>query len=302
MAVWVAIYYREYENFTRKKTVLLLCDNRPVWCKPSTSYFSYLSGRKQSVRRGICYSDPIAVICGVPQGSVPGPILFVLYTADISALVQKFGLVPHLHADDTQTYGWPSPARVDDLLERLSTCIDDVSDWMRSNRLQLNMDKTEFMWCTASRPQHHLPTTNIRVGSTQVTPSTSVCDLGIYIDSDLVMRTHVQRTVSRCFTTLRQLRSIRRSIPASTMQTLVVSLVLSRLDYESWSSDLPSTSAGVLVERVCQADLRSPSVEPYHWCSRQPSLASCAGAHQVQDCVTDFRAIRGEAPQYLSEN
>ena len=45
-----------------------------------------------------------------------GPILFVLYTADIAALVQKFGLVPHLYADDAQNYGWSSSARVDDLL------------------------------------------------------------------------------------------------------------------------------------------------------------------------------------------
>ena len=106
-----------------------------------------------------------------------------------------------------------------------------LSDWMRSNRLQLNMDMTEFTWCTTSRRQHHLHTTNIKVGSTPVTPSTSVRDLGIFIDSDLVMRTHVQRTVLRCFAALRQLRSIRRSVATSTMQTLVVSLVLSRLDY-----------------------------------------------------------------------
>ena len=146
-------------------------------------------------------------------------MLFVRYTADMAVLVQIFGLVPHLCADDTQTYGWSSPTRVDDLLERLPTCIDDVSDWMLSNCLQLNMDKTKFMWCATSRRQHHLPTTNIKVGSTPVTPSTSVRDLGIFIDSDLVMRMHVQRTVSRCFTTLRQLRSIRRSVPVSTMQT-----------------------------------------------------------------------------------
>ena len=59
----------------------------------------------------------------------------------------------------------------------------------------------------------------------------SVRDLGIYVDADLVMRTHVQRTVSRCFAALRQLRQIRRCVSADTLQTLVVSLVLSRLDY-----------------------------------------------------------------------
>ena len=64
-----------------------------------------------------------------------------------------------------------------------------------------------------------------------ITPAMYVRDLGIYLDRDLSMRTHVQRTVSRCFAALRQLRQIRHSVPASTFQTLVVALIHSRLDY-----------------------------------------------------------------------
>jgi len=53
-----------------------------------------------------------------------------------------------------------------------------------------------------------------------------VSDLGVYIDADLTMRTHVQRTVFCCFATLRQLRTIRRSVPLPVFQLLVVALVL----------------------------------------------------------------------------
>jgi len=56
-------------------------------------------------------------------------------------------------------------------------------------------------------------------------------DLGIFTDADLSMRTKVQKTVASCFATLRQLRSIMWSVPASVYQSLVVALVLSRLDY-----------------------------------------------------------------------
>jgi len=62
---------------------------------------------------------------------------------------------------------------------------------------------------------------------------TVVRDLGIYIDADLGMRSHVQRTVSCCFAVLRQLRQIRRLIPPATFQTLLVALVLSPLDYSN---------------------------------------------------------------------
>jgi len=67
------------------------------------------------------------------------------------------------------------------------------------------------------------------VDETPINPVQSVRDLGIFIDADLVMRSHVQKTVSWCSAVLRQLRSIRHSVPATTFQTLIVSL--SRLDY-----------------------------------------------------------------------
>ena len=55
--------------------------------------------------------------------------------------------------------------------------------------------------------------------------------LGILIDADLSMRSHVQRTVAGCFAVLRQLRSVRQSVPSSVFQTLIVSLVLMKLDF-----------------------------------------------------------------------
>ena len=63
---------------------------------------SYLCGRVQTVRRGCNMSASKIILCGVPQGSVPGPILFILYIADVVRLIECPGLCPHLHADDTQ--------------------------------------------------------------------------------------------------------------------------------------------------------------------------------------------------------
>jgi len=79
--------------------------------------------------------------------------------------------------------------------------------------------------------QHKLPATALSIDGVQVSPITSVRHLGIFIDSDLVIRSHVQRTVSGCFAALRQLRQIRNSVPTATFQSLVVAPVLSRLEY-----------------------------------------------------------------------
>ena len=70
---------------------------------PVLAWFnSYLHGRSQCVRRGMYKSPFVQLLCGVPQGSVLDPILFIMYTADLIALVEQHGFCPHLYADDTQ--------------------------------------------------------------------------------------------------------------------------------------------------------------------------------------------------------
>jgi len=76
----------------------------PLQCTVFQMFRPYLNGRQQSVQHGSDSSKPVIISCGLPQGSVLGPILFVLYTADIAAFVQRSGLVPDLYADDTQVY------------------------------------------------------------------------------------------------------------------------------------------------------------------------------------------------------
>jgi len=95
---------------------------------------------------------------------------------------------------------------------------------------QSSTGKTELLWCATSRRRQQLPTSALRIGSDLISPSASVHDFGIYFDADLSMRC-VKKTVANCFAILRQLRSIRRSVPTSVYQTLVVALVLSPLIY-----------------------------------------------------------------------
>ena len=101
-------------------------------------FTSYLAGCTQFVRTSATASLPLPVVHGVPQGSVLGPILFLLYIADLLQLIRR----NHAYADDTQIYGFCRPCDVDVLSDRMSACADQVLSWMRANRLQANPSKT----------------------------------------------------------------------------------------------------------------------------------------------------------------
>ena len=266
---------------------------------------SYLSGRFQYIRRGSRQSDSAPLLCGVPQGSVLGPILFLLYTADLLNLIQSHALLPHMYADDTQVYGICRPAVADELLVQMSACLGDVSQWMQSNRLQLNAAKTEVMWCSSHRRQHLTPVTPLMVCSNAIEPSSSVRNLGIFIDSDMSMNTHVTRTVSACFAALRQIRSIRRSVSQPILRTLVASMVLCRLDYGSSTlAGLPAhqlnrlqsvlNAAARLILSGRKYDHVTPLLRQLHWL-KMPERVTYRLA------VLAFRCLHGLAPSYLAD-
>jgi len=102
---------------------------------------------------------------------------------------------------------------------------------MQANRLQLNPTRTEVLWCVPLRCQNVISSGPVCINSTSVLPITSVGDLGVYIDTDVAMKTHVTNTVRGCFPALRQIRSVRRSLPRHALAILVRALVVSKVDY-----------------------------------------------------------------------
>ena len=75
-------------------------------------------------------------------------------------------------------------------------CVHHLATRMQSHRLQLNSTKTELLWCVSVRRQHQIPNAPIAVGSDNITPVRSVRNLGMYVDSDVSMQTHVVNTLA----------------------------------------------------------------------------------------------------------
>jgi len=82
----------------------------------------------------------------VPQGSVVGPLLYVLYTAELSEVITRHGLNIRQYADDTQLYLSVLSDDASVAIKRLDACLVDVKAWLTASRLRLNPTKTEIMW------------------------------------------------------------------------------------------------------------------------------------------------------------
>ena len=223
--------YAAFDTVNNRILLRHLCESYGIGGMALSWITSYLTVRQQHVCHAGAQSTSQHISFGVPQGSVLGPLLFVLYTADLASLIDDHCLHPHLYADDTQVYGWCRPTDVNVLQAMMSHCIDDVWSWTRSNRLQLNATKTEFVCCAPSRRRHHIPTSGVLVCNDPIHPVQSVRDLGVYVDEAMTMRTHVNHVLSSCFSALRHIKSIKRSLSTHALTTLVTALVHSRLDY-----------------------------------------------------------------------
>ena len=186
----------------------------------------------------------------------------------------------------------------------MSVCTGEVALWKRSNPLQLNADKSKAPWCTSTRRQHQIPEDLLLVISDTVTPVRSVRDLGIYVDFDLSMSTHVMRTVTSCFAVIRQIRNIRLSVSQPVLCSLVVSLVMTRLDYGSallagLSSNLLAkmqsvlNAAARLVFPARKYDHVTPLLQELHWL-RAPERI------MFRLAVLVYRRLHGLAPSYLA--
>src|SRR6218665_4047666 len=99
---------------------------------------SYLCDRRQTILFDGVFSTVRSLSCGVPQGSVLGPLLFLLYTADLGELAASLSLSSHFYADDSQLYTCGPPSTVAQQRRRMELGIERIAEWMRSNRLRLN--------------------------------------------------------------------------------------------------------------------------------------------------------------------
>ena len=202
---------------------------------------SYLSNRHQAVViKGKKSSDHLLKY-NVSQGSVLGPVLFILHTQPLVQEIAKFNLKCHFYADDTQLYDSVQCKNFEDLCHSMECCIKCLEKWMNENRLMLNDNKTEVLLTGSAGSLSKLERSSIHIGDSDIKFSNKVKNLGIHFDSDLVSSSHVKALIRTMYLELRKVVKIRHLINTDCSTLFVSSLVLSKLDYcNSLLAGLPS--------------------------------------------------------------
>ena len=269
---------------------------------------SYLTDRKVVVLIGETKSNDRSLCYGVPQGSVLGPLLFTLYTSELGDVMRRFNIKFHLYADDTQLYLPFNPrdhSSVDDATALLRSCLNEVCDWMRDNYLQLNADKTEIL-LVSTKPG--LQTCNIdylSIANLQVSPASSVKNLGVMLDSFLKMEGHVNAVCKSAFFHLRNIARIRQFLNKESTEKVVHALVTSRLDYcNSLLYGIPmkliaklqrvQNVAARIVTGTRKGDHITPVLYTLHWLP-----VKCRVEYKIGLLV--LKCLHGMAPTYLSD-
>jgi hypothetical protein len=268
------------------------------------SFFqSYLSDRTQTVLVSGCHSDPASLQFGVPQGSVLGPLLFILYTQPLSHIIEAHSVSHTEFADDTQLYNSSHATDTQPLLSVTESCISDVKSWMSQNKLQLNEAKTEALFIDNTGNTD--PTLKLTIGQSEISFSESVRNLGVMFDNKLTMKDHVHKICQAAYFELRKISTIRHYLTLQATKTLVTSLVLSRLDYgNSLLAGIPDNllqklqkvqnNAARLIFKTSKRTHTTPLLEKLHWLPI---------SHRIEYKLATmcFNVINHTAPTYLCD-
>jgi hypothetical protein len=212
----------------------------------------------------------------------------------------------HSYADDTQIYVPFTPGVDEDAaFEKLTKCLQEVRSWMAKNFLKLNDDKTDFMIVGNNYFLSHVNCSRLTIGNVSVNPSSHVKNIGAVLDSTLSMNEEISAKCKSAWWQLYQLSKIKKFLSTNQLKSVVIALVLCRLDQNNaLLQGLPTKSIERLqkvqnaaARLICSSgrfDDSAPLLISLHWLPITHRIT-------FKILLFVFKCQKDMAPPYLSD-
>ena len=281
-----------------KKLRLYGCNNITVnW------FNSYLSGRTQHVMMNNVTSNQCYVKHGVPQGSILGPLLFVIYINDLVMHCTECSL--HKYADDSNLI--VAGKTVTEINCLLSKDLQNIEDWCLNNRFALNLRKCNFMMINSSQRKRyiHMSDFNLTLCDEPLTHVSHQKILGLNVDNNLTWRAHVDTVCGSISSLIGLMYWVRNCLDFNSVLLFYNSYILPRIDYclTLWGNAPVDSLLKLfrLQKRAGRIILNVRSDTPSEYVFAQLNWMSVFQRVTYQKCLCMFNIVNGLCPNYLKK-
>ena len=262
---------------------------------------SYLAERSQIVACNNTASNVASLSIGVPQGSVLGPVLFLLYINDVSQHIY-LGKA-NIYADDTLIYCTGNT--IDELQNLLQSCVNDVSRWYKGNRLVINANKCSTMLITTKGNMQVNNVPNIKIDDNILNQVKSTNYLGVTINENMLWDNHINSLCAKLSYQVSKLARLRAYTPLHVLRKLYFSCVQPTIDYciNIWACTtdyninkiqrLQNFAGRVLANNFDYIHVRGIDI------LKQLSIMNVKQRAAYFNLLLMFKCIHGLAPEYL---
>ena len=274
---------------------------------------SYLKNRSFAVKINNTTSKLCDILYGVPQGSLLGPILFILYTKELKRIARHFGLDIQLYVDDSQLYiafDVLDPVDKSEKLNLIQECLKAIKQWMINHFMKLNDGKTEFILVGKNMYLSQCNEITLDFDGITIKQSDFKNDtgksLGVKLDSNLSMERQVKEVRKKVYWTLSNLKTFGHYLSEDTRLQLVKTLILSKIDYcNALYAGVNKTVLKKLQNAVDDAVRFIYGIQDYG----VDLVPSYKKAHilpvdmriKYKVCLLTHKTLQGSAPPYLHD-